>query len=621
MPLDFPTSPVLNQLYTFGGKTWKWDGAGWISYNIGLVGPYVISINGVTGAIGIISGSNVTITQSGNTFTISSSGSGGGGTGVTGATGPTGPTGSQGIQGPAGPTGSQGIQGPTGATGSQGIQGPTGATGPIGDYVISINGATGTISILGGTGIEESISGKTLSLSLETSGVISGTTGGNATIPIITVDSYGRITNLTSTSFIDAYNVRTQSSSSNIDLPFGLVLDSSTYGPILKDSAFTLNPATNSISFPGFTLTHSTSSVITSASNISGGNKNLTVKPYGDVVLQPQSTSALTTLPILTLSNSSSLASLSGADFYLGQKDLGVGGIAASIIFEGDTDNGFETTLSVIDPTIDRTIYLPNLSGTIALDNAVVTTFNGLTGPVGIAAGSNITITPSGNTLTISSSASGSGSGFTYASSAPSTPAIGDRWLDSDTGKEYVYINDGDSSQWIEPLSSNGLVGVTYTSATNFLEFGLTGSFVRLGVNNTSPQYTLDVNGIIHTPVGISAAGATFSGAVISDGGYRITSNAINALTGTTYSLLTTDNGKIITWSNASGVTLTVPSGLPVGFNTTVIQIGAGAVGITGSGTTINSFEGKLRTAGQHAAVSIISYSSNVFNIAGGLTA
>ena len=170
MPLDFPTSPVLNELYTFGGKTWKWDGAGWISYNIGLVGPYVISINGVTGAIGIISGSNVTITQSGNTFTISSSGSGGGGTGVTGATGPTGPTGSQGIQGPTGATGRSvtysyiedgnlyfefdfnpgeligTVVGPTGPTGSQGIRGPTGATGPIGDYVISINGATGAVT-------------------------------------------------------------------------------------------------------------------------------------------------------------------------------------------------------------------------------------------------------------------------------------------------------------------------------------------------------------------------------------------------------------------------------------------------------------------------------------------
>ena len=119
---------------------------------------------------------------------------------------------------------------------------------------------------------------------------------------------------------------------------------------------------------------------------------------------------------------------------------------------------------------------------------------------------------------------------------------------------------------------------------------------------------------------GVPIVGPTFNSAPSSDGGYRITSNAINALTGTTYSLLTSDDGKVITWSNASGVTLTVPSGLPVGFNTTIIQIGAGSVGITGSGTTLNSFEGKLRTAGQHTAVSIISYSSNIFNIAGGLT-
>jgi len=215
----------------------------------------------------------------------------------------------------------------------------------------------------------------------------------------------------------------------------------------------------------------------------------------------------------------------------------------------------------------------------------------------------------------------GGGSNFTYSSSAPGAPADGDRWMDSDTGKEYIYVNDGTSSQWIEPISSNGLVGVTYTSATNFLEFGVTGSFVKLGVNNTSPQYTLDVNGVINTPVGISAGGSTFSGPVTSDGGYRITSSAINTQTGTTYSLLSTDNGKIITMNNGSAITLTVPSGLPVGFNTTVIQLGTGQVGITGSSTTLNSFESKFKLAGQHAAASIISYTTNVFNVAGGLTA
>jgi hypothetical protein len=38
-----------------------------------------------------------------------------------------------------------------------------------------------------------------------------------------------------------------------------------------------------------------------------------------------------------------------------------------SLVFEGTTADGFETTLSATDPTADRTISLPNSSGTIAL--------------------------------------------------------------------------------------------------------------------------------------------------------------------------------------------------------------------------------------------------------------
>jgi hypothetical protein len=38
-----------------------------------------------------------------------------------------------------------------------------------------------------------------------------------------------------------------------------------------------------------------------------------------------------------------------------------------SVVFEGATANAFETTLSVVDPTADRAIALPNASGTAAL--------------------------------------------------------------------------------------------------------------------------------------------------------------------------------------------------------------------------------------------------------------
>ncbi len=29
MALDFPASPAVNDLYSVGERTWKWNGAGW----------------------------------------------------------------------------------------------------------------------------------------------------------------------------------------------------------------------------------------------------------------------------------------------------------------------------------------------------------------------------------------------------------------------------------------------------------------------------------------------------------------------------------------------------------------------------------------------------------------
>lgn len=30
MPIDFPTSPATSQTYTFGGKTWRYNGSAWV---------------------------------------------------------------------------------------------------------------------------------------------------------------------------------------------------------------------------------------------------------------------------------------------------------------------------------------------------------------------------------------------------------------------------------------------------------------------------------------------------------------------------------------------------------------------------------------------------------------
>ena len=129
------------------------------------------------------------------------------------------------------------------------------------------------------------------------------------------------------------------------------------------------------------------------------------------------------------------------------------------------------------------------------------------------------------------------------------------------------------------------------------------------------------VAGRLDANAGISAAGGvTFSGTVASDTGYRITSNAIKALTGTTYTFIAADNGDIVTFNNGSTITVTVPTGLPVGFNCTAIQLGTGAVGFTAaSGVTLNAYSSAYKIAGQHGSASLISYATNIFNLSGSL--
>ena len=58
---------------------------------------------------------------------------------------------------------------------------------------------------------------------------------------------------------------------------------------------------------------------------------------------------------------------------------------AASFIFEGTTDDDNETTFGVIDPTADRTINLPNASGTVLLTGTTENSF--ITGQTSITSG------------------------------------------------------------------------------------------------------------------------------------------------------------------------------------------------------------------------------------------
>ncbi len=116
----------------------------------------------------------------------------------------------------------------------------------------------------------------------------------------------------------------------------------------------------------------------------------------------------------------------------------------------------------ILGQTYSNSIQMWNWDGIGWRSNkTVVSSFNGLTGAVGISAGTNVTITPIGNIITISSSGGGgtAASNFTEGITAPSTPTKGDRWFNTADGGLYTAITDDSGVIWTQ--LNAGILGPT----------------------------------------------------------------------------------------------------------------------------------------------------------------
>ena len=103
------------------------------------------------------------------------------------------------------------------------------------------------------------------------------------------------------------------------------------------------------------------------------------------------------------------------------------------------------------------------------------------------------------------------------------------------------------------------------------------------------------------------------------------TTLSFNAQTGTTYTLVASDSAKLVTTSNASAVTVTIPpSVFSAGNQINVQSIGVGLTSfVAGAGVTITS-TGATAAApilrARYSACTIICTASNVFTVIGDLS-
>ena len=340
-------------------------------------------------------------------------------------------------------------------------------------------------------------------------------------------------------------------------------------------SAYSLSAATNvalggvivgsNISNSSGTISLSTSN-ITAALGSQSANTFLSA-PNGSLGTSNFRAIVAADIPILNQNTTGASAKLTTARSVYGTSFDGTSDITSVISSTyGGTGNGF---VKFAGPsTTEKTFTLPNASATLATisgtEALVNKTVNGIT-PTALTTGFSIGGGTTTKTLTVASDANVSG---------------------ANTGDQTITLT-GD-------ITGTGTGSFATTIAST-----IPGSKTFSGVTTT-------LSGNI---VGGNTASSTIAGFAAN----------MNNQTGTTYTLIASDNGKIITLDNTSAITITVPA-LFAGFNCMFVQLNTGQVTLSGSGVTISNRSSFTKTAGRNAIVTLIAMNSTSFILGGDMS-
>lgn len=210
----------------------------------------------------------------------------------------------------------------------------------------------------------------------------------------------------------------------------------------------------------------------------------------------------------------------------------------------------------------------------------------------------------SGDTLTISRGQAGTGtagvSGLSHTAGASVKHVL--------TSSDLIFFRNNAS-----PVASFGFSGST--SGTTTVQATAIAGTTTLTLPAATD--TLVGKATTDTLTNKTLTSPTINGATI---GTSIINLAINAQTGTTYTPVLADNGKLVTLSNASAITLTVPTNASVAYATgaqiNIQAIGAGQVTVVGdTGVTVNGTGTKLRT--QWSAATLVKLGTDSWTLIG----
>ena len=104
-----------------------------------------------------------------------------------------------------------------------------------------------------------------------------------------------------------------------------------------------------------------------------------------------------------------------------------------------------------------------------------------------------------------------------------------------------------------------------------------------------------------------------------------ITKSTIGKVLLATYTGVIGDAGKLITLSNASAITFTIPANAsvayPVGTVINLVQLGAGQVTVAITSDTLNSPDSRTKLKGQYSLASVIKITSTSWVLSGDIVA